>query len=235
MNHLTRILEDLTDAVERFCMRWKEKSLTIVAGPLTEYKPGDNVEIKSNSGTRWILHVVEGMEALGTWLDNRCCSEAGMWHWISKAKSMFYAKKAVFCDPKLPVKRRIDAFYSTCIDWRFFFSRTYKVKCRVSWGVRFAPLDLTDVFILSHSCSCRRFELLFLRETHMCVICPDVCHFFSFSLFCVWALKFTHCVNNDTTVHVPHNCTIAFNTQSSSSVESVLILTNCALRQNSVM
>ena len=28
---------------------------------------------------------------------------------------MFYAKKALFCDPKLPVKRRIDAFYSTCV------------------------------------------------------------------------------------------------------------------------
>ena len=38
-----------------------------------------------------------------------------MWHRISKANSMFYAKKALFCDPKLPVKRRIDAFYSTCV------------------------------------------------------------------------------------------------------------------------
>ena len=27
---------------------------------------------------------------------------------------MSYAKKAFFCDPKLPVKRRIHAFYSTC-------------------------------------------------------------------------------------------------------------------------
>ena len=33
---------------------------------------------------------------------------------ISKTNSMFHAKKALFCDPKLPVKRRIDAFYSTC-------------------------------------------------------------------------------------------------------------------------
>ena len=38
-----------------------------------------------------------------------------MWHRISKANSMFYAKKVLFCDPKLPVKRRIDAFYSTCV------------------------------------------------------------------------------------------------------------------------
>ena len=28
---------------------------------------------------------------------------------------MFYAMKALFCDPKLPVKRRIDAFHSTCV------------------------------------------------------------------------------------------------------------------------
>ena len=48
---MTRILEDMTDAVERLCMRWKEKSLTIVAWPSTEYKSGDVVEIISNSGT----------------------------------------------------------------------------------------------------------------------------------------------------------------------------------------
>ena len=96
-------------------MRWKEKSLTIVAGPFSEYKPGDTVEIISNGGIRWIWRVVEGMEALGTWLDNRRCSEASVWHRISKANSMFYAKKALFCDPKLPVEKRIDAFYSTCV------------------------------------------------------------------------------------------------------------------------
>ena len=115
MNHLTRTLEDKTNAIERLGMRWKEKSLTIVAGPFTEYKPGDTVEIISNGGVRWIWRVVEGMEALGTLLDNRGCSEASMWHRISKANSMFYAKKALFCDPKLPVKKRIEASYSTCV------------------------------------------------------------------------------------------------------------------------
>ena len=115
MNHLTRILEDMTSAIERLGMRWKEKCLTIVAVPFMEYKPGDVVEIISNNGIRWIWRVVEGTEALGTWLDNRGCSEAIMWHRISKANSMFYAKKALICDPKLPVKRRIDAFYSTCV------------------------------------------------------------------------------------------------------------------------
>ena len=67
MNHLTRILG----------MRWKEKSLNIVAGPFTEYKPGDVAEIVS-SGKRWVWRVVEGKEALGTWLDNRGCSEASV-------------------------------------------------------------------------------------------------------------------------------------------------------------
>ena len=114
MNHLTCILEDMTNAIARLGMRWKEKSLTIVAGPFTEYKPGDVVEIVSNSGRRWVWRVVQGMKALGTLLDNRGCSEASMWHRISKANSMFYAKKALFCDPKLPVKSRVDAFYSTC-------------------------------------------------------------------------------------------------------------------------
>ena len=84
-------------------------------GPFTEYKPGDVVEIISNSGRRWTWRVVEGMEALGTWLDNRGWSEASMWHRIPKANSMFYAKEALFCDPKLPVKKRIDALYLTCV------------------------------------------------------------------------------------------------------------------------
>ena len=113
MDHLTRTLEDMTKAIERLGRRWKEKSLTIVAGPFTEYKPGDVVETISNSGRRWVWRVVEGMEARGTWLDNRGCSEASMCHRISEANSMFYAIEALFCDPKLPVKRRIDAFFST--------------------------------------------------------------------------------------------------------------------------
>ena len=74
------------------------------------------LRIISKSGIRLdLVEWVEGMEALRTWLDNRGCSEASMRHRISKANSMFHAKKALFCDPKLPVKRRIDAFYSTCV------------------------------------------------------------------------------------------------------------------------
>ena len=66
MNHLTRILKDMTNATKRLGMRWKEKSLAIVFGPFTEYKPGDAVEIISNGDVRWIWRVVEGMESLGT-------------------------------------------------------------------------------------------------------------------------------------------------------------------------
>ena len=91
-------------------MQWNEKSLTIVAGPYIEYKTGDVVEIISNKGRRWVWRVVEGMEDLGTWLDSRGCSEASLWHRISKGNSLFYAKKALLCDPKVPVKRRIHAF-----------------------------------------------------------------------------------------------------------------------------
>ena len=110
--------------------------------------------------------------------------------WICTRKAPFSMNFEVVCF----TKKKIFG-----IDWRVLFSPEHvRLKvgidpCRVSWGVRFAPLDLIVVFILSHSCSCRRFELLFLRETHMCVICPDVCHFFSFSLFCVWVLILIYC------------------------------------------
>ena len=52
MNHLTRVQEDMTNTIERLDMRWKERSFKIVAGPFTEYQPGDVVEIVSSSGKR---------------------------------------------------------------------------------------------------------------------------------------------------------------------------------------
>ena len=52
------------------------------------------------------------MEAVGTWLDNRGCSEASMWHMISKANSMFLREEGF---AKLPMKMRVDAFFSTCV------------------------------------------------------------------------------------------------------------------------
>ena len=58
---------------------------------------------------------MEGLEALGSWVDARSCSEASLWHRLAKANSMFYAKKSLFCDPKIPIKRRIHAFNSTCV------------------------------------------------------------------------------------------------------------------------
>ena len=66
MDHLTRIFGDMTNSIERLCTQWKEKSLTIVAGPYTEYKNGDVVEITSNNGRRWVWRAVEGMEARGS-------------------------------------------------------------------------------------------------------------------------------------------------------------------------
>ena len=94
MDHLTRILRDMTNSIEQLGMQWKEKSLTIVAG---------------------LRRLVEGMEARGSWLDSRGWSEASFLHRISKGNSLFFAKKALLCDPKVPVKRRIHAFHSTCV------------------------------------------------------------------------------------------------------------------------
>ena len=55
------ILTDMTNCIERFGMRWKEKSLTIVAGVYTEYKPGDSLEIFSERARRCVWTVAEGM------------------------------------------------------------------------------------------------------------------------------------------------------------------------------
>ena len=90
----------MTNAVEDLDMRWKEKSLKIVAGPYTGFRPGQTIEIVSKRGRKYIWYVTEGMEALGTWLDSRGCSETSMWRRISKGNSLFYAKKDLFCDPK---------------------------------------------------------------------------------------------------------------------------------------
>ena len=113
MNHLTRILEDKTNAIERLGMRWKVLPLLLGRSRNTNLV----ILLRLSAMVAYVGFGVwlEGMEALGTWLDSRGCSEASMWHRTSKANSMFYAKKALFCDPKLPVKKRFDAFYSTCV------------------------------------------------------------------------------------------------------------------------
>ena len=42
MDHLTRVLGDMTNSIEQLGMQWKEKSLTIVVWPCnTEYRAGD--------------------------------------------------------------------------------------------------------------------------------------------------------------------------------------------------
>ena len=55
MDHLTRILGDMTNAIEQFGKQWKGKSLTIVAGPYTKHKAGDVVETISSKSRRWGL------------------------------------------------------------------------------------------------------------------------------------------------------------------------------------
>ena len=93
IEHLIRILTDMTNAVEDLNMRWKEKSLKIVAGPYTQHKPGQTIEIVSKGGRKYTWHVKEGMEVLGTWLDSRGCSETSMWHRISKGNSFVLCEK----------------------------------------------------------------------------------------------------------------------------------------------
>ena len=115
MEHVIRILQDMTNAIERLVMKWKEKSLAVVAGPSAEYKTGDKIVITSSKGRRWEWRVVEGLEAVGSWLDVLGCFEASLRHRLAKANSLFYGKKLLICDPKIPTKRRIHAFYSTCV------------------------------------------------------------------------------------------------------------------------
>ena len=110
MERLSRTLKDMTDSIDRLGMQWKEKSLAMVAGPYTSYKAGEEIEITSSNGKKWKCRVVDGMEALGTCFDARGCSEAGPWHRIAKANSLFHANQRLLCDPKIPVKRRIHAF-----------------------------------------------------------------------------------------------------------------------------
>ena len=71
MEHLILILEDMTNTIERLGMKWKEKSVAVVAGPCADYKTGDKIVSTSNKGRRWEWRVVEGLEALGSWLDVR--------------------------------------------------------------------------------------------------------------------------------------------------------------------
>ena len=94
-------------------MKWKEKSLAIVAGPYTWL--GTLLLLQATKGQRWAWRVADGLEALGSWLDVGGRSESSFWHRIAKASSLFYAKNPLLCDLKIPVKRRIHPFYSTCV------------------------------------------------------------------------------------------------------------------------
>ena len=80
----------------------------------SEYKVGDIVETLRAWGRRCVWRVVDGMEALGSWLASRGCSEASFWHRISKSNSLSFAKEALLRDPKVPVKRRIHVFCALC-------------------------------------------------------------------------------------------------------------------------
>ena len=55
------------------------------------------------------------MEALGTWLDEKSRSEASVFTGSPRVMLCIFAKKALLCDPKIRVKKRIRAFYASCV------------------------------------------------------------------------------------------------------------------------
>ena len=54
------------------------------------------------------------MEALGTWLDEKSRSEASVFTGSPRVMLCIFATKALLCDPKIPVKKRIRGFYASC-------------------------------------------------------------------------------------------------------------------------
>ena len=101
MNHLIRILEDMTNAIERFGHDGKRKVLPL----LLDHSRSTNLEMLLRSSAAVVDAESGGQSRLlgGQYLVQNLQSQL----------HVFYAKKALLCDPKLPVKRRIDAFYST--------------------------------------------------------------------------------------------------------------------------
>ena len=79
-----------------------------------EYKPGDVVEILSNSGRRWTWRVVEGMEALVRGWTIVAARRPSVWQQDLQSQFHVLREEGFVCDPQLLVKRRIDAFHSTC-------------------------------------------------------------------------------------------------------------------------
>ena len=115
MEHCERIQTDMTNCLERLGMKWNEKRLVIVSRAYTDCRAGDTLEIFSERSRRYVWTVMEGVEAIATRLDTRGCSEARLWHRISKGNALFFAKKALLCDAKIHVKGRIHAFHASCV------------------------------------------------------------------------------------------------------------------------
>ena len=72
MNHLTRVLENMTNAIEHFGIRWKRK----VSKLLMALLQNTNLEmlLRSSAAVANVgLASGGGHGGTGTWLDNRVC------------------------------------------------------------------------------------------------------------------------------------------------------------------
>ena len=69
--------------------------------------------LRCNSGRRWTWRVGGGHGGTGHVAGQSRL--LGGQYVAQNLQSQLYAKKALFCDPQLPVKRRTDAFHSTCV------------------------------------------------------------------------------------------------------------------------
>ena len=72
------------------------------------------------------------------------------------------------------------------------------------------------------------YVILMLPKVRMDGIQARSLGFGNWSISFILLLKFIHVVNNDTTMHAVHTCTVAFSTQPGSSVVSVIILADRA-------
>ena len=78
-DHLTRILRDMTNSIEQLGMQWKEKSPHCCCRARTRSTRlgmslrSSATRVDDGCGVWW-----RGMEALGSWLASRGCSEAGL-------------------------------------------------------------------------------------------------------------------------------------------------------------
>ena len=82
MDRLTRNVKDMTNSIELLGMQWKQGP-HYCCGTYAEYKAEDALRSSARVDDGF-WRVVEDVEAVGSWLDSRGCSEDSRWHRISE-------------------------------------------------------------------------------------------------------------------------------------------------------